>query len=149
MRFLLHLAAIVTAAVIVAACDEKLSDLTGPTPNLAPTLSSIQREIFDQTDSSGRLACVRCHNGTTPFLPGLMNLTSGNAYRSLVGVRSTVRPGETRVIPGDPANSYLIRKLRGGPNIVGGRMPLSNGPFLTEGQVQVIERWIEVGAPNN
>ena len=36
-----------------AACDEKLSDLTGATPNLQPTLSSIQREIFDTTDSAG------------------------------------------------------------------------------------------------
>ena len=45
-----------------AACDEKLTDLTGPTPNLTPTFSSIQREIFDTRDSSGRLACTQCHN---------------------------------------------------------------------------------------
>jgi hypothetical protein len=28
-------------------------------------------------------------------------------------------------------------------------MPRGNGPFLTEGQIMVIRRWIEIGAPNN
>ena len=51
----------VALTVAAAACDESLSDVTGPTPNLEPTLSSIQREIFDTTDSSGRLACITCH----------------------------------------------------------------------------------------
>ena len=49
------------AAVAVAGCDEKLSNLTGPTPNLQPTFSSIQHEIFDTTDASGRQACINCH----------------------------------------------------------------------------------------
>src|SRR5262245_61431774 len=48
-------------AFAVASCDEKLSDLTGPTPNLQPTFSSIQHEIFETTDSSGRPACTNCH----------------------------------------------------------------------------------------
>jgi hypothetical protein len=52
------------------------------------------------------------------------------------------------VVPGDPDSSYLIHKLEGGPNIAGVRMPL-NGPYLQEGQVLVIRRWIEIGAPNN
>ena len=62
----------IALAVLVAAaawaCDENLSDVAGPTPNLAPTFSSIQREIFNQTDSSGRRACVTCHAGAlAPF----------------------------------------------------------------------------------
>jgi mono/diheme cytochrome c family protein len=56
----------------------KLSDLTGPTPT-KPTLSSIQSEIFSQR-------CVGCHTGNGRFLPGIMNLTEGNSYASLVGV---------------------------------------------------------------
>jgi hypothetical protein len=43
------------------ACDEKLSDLTGPTPDLTVSFASIQREIFNTTDSSGRSACIQCH----------------------------------------------------------------------------------------
>ena len=36
---------IVVSALAMGGCDEKLSDITGPTPNLEPTLSSIQSEI--------------------------------------------------------------------------------------------------------
>ena len=129
-------------------CDEKLSDLTGPTPNLQPTLSSIQREIFDTTDSAGRQACTNCHTdaGRTPVAG--MNLRSGMAYNSLVGAASSAKPGAIRVIPGDPENSYLIHKLEGRADITGTRMPRGNS-FLTEGQLLVIKRWIQLGAPNN
>ena len=54
-------AALIAISVTVGACDETLSDLTGPTPNLAVNFSSIQSEIFEATDSSGRLACTGCH----------------------------------------------------------------------------------------
>ncbi len=137
-------------ALACAACDEKLSDLTGPTPNLEPTLSSIQREIFDTTDASGRLACTNCHTnagGRTPS--GGMNLLPGVSYTNLVGVASTGKPGAVRVIVGDSENSYIVHKLEGRSTIVGVRMPRGNGPFLTDGQLLVIKRWIDNGAPNN
>ncbi len=136
------------AAVFIstAACDEALSSLTGPTPNLEPTLSSIQREIFDTTDSSGRLACTSCHNGNA-FVPG--NLRAGSAYAALVNTRSVQRPDLLRVSPGDPENSYVVHKLEGRPGIVGQRMPRGTGPFLTDGQILVIRRWIELGANND
>jgi hypothetical protein len=54
-----------------------------------------------------------------------------------------------RVLPGDPENSYLIHKVEGRPGIVGLRMPRSGPPYLTDGQILVIKRWIEIGAPNN
>jgi hypothetical protein len=147
MRFRLFglgLAAVVFAGT--AACDEALSSLTGPTPNLEPTLSSIQHEIFDTTDSSGRLACTNCHNGNA-FVPG--NLTAGRAYATLVNTPSVERPGLLRVAPGDPENSYMIHKLEGRPSIVGVRMPRGTGPFLSDGQILVIRRWIELGAKND
>jgi hypothetical protein len=132
---------IAVAGVAVGACDEKLSDLTGPTPDLQPTFASIEREILSQR-------CVGCHNGTTRFLPALMNLTEGNAYASLVGVASVEQPGLQRVAPGDPDNSYLIHKIEGRAGITGQRMPLAGTP-LTDGQILVIKRWIELGAPDN
>jgi hypothetical protein len=149
-RRLLYGALAVTVTVGAAACDESLSDLTGPTPNLTPTFTSIQHEIFDTTDSSGRLACINCHApiGGRAAAAGL-NLTSGNSYAALVGVSSAERPGVLRVTAGDPENSYLIHKLEGRPSIVGVRMPRGTGPFLTEGQILVIKRWIETGARND
>ncbi len=136
-------------ALASAGCDEKLSDLTGPTPNLEPTFSSIQREIFDTTDSSGRLACTNCHTTVGRNPSGGLNLVSGVSYANLVRVASTGKPGAVRVIPGDPDNSYIVHKLEGSADIVGVRMPRGNGPYLTDGQMLVIKRWIANGAPNN
>ena len=53
-----------------AGCDEKLSDIAGPTPGLDPTFSSIQDDIFESSDASGRAACIQCHTrqGRTPPL---------------------------------------------------------------------------------
>ena len=130
-----------------AACGENLSDLTGPTPGLQPTFSSIQRDIFDTTDSSGHRACTQCHTGRRPA--GRMNLSPGAAYASLVGVASSAKAEAIRVIPGDPENSDLVHKLAGGPGIVGSRMPRIGPPSLTQGQMLVIRRWSELGAPNN
>jgi len=136
-------------SVAGAACDEKLSDVTGPTPELTTTFTSIQREIFNTTDSSGRSACIQCHiAGGAAAGTGLL-LTEGVSYGNLVNRQSRLRPGETLVIPGDPDNSYMVRKLEGGPDITGLRMPRTSGPFLTSGQMAVIRRWIEEGAANN
>ena len=135
--------------VSAVACDEKLSSITGPTPNLTPTFTSIQQNIFNTTDPSGRLACIQCHSDQGRNPTGNLVLLEGRAYQNLVGQPSSGKPGETRVIPGDPNKSYLVKKLEGAPDIVGVRMPRGNGPFLTQGQMLVIRRWIEQGAPNN
>ena len=149
MRYLRTLVCVLPLTALLAGCDEKLSDLTGPTPNLEPTFASIQREIFDTQDSSGRLSCIQCHTnvGRTPAAG--LNLVAGISYGALVGRPSVARPGDTFVIPGDPDNSYLVRKLEGAANINGLRMPRNAGPFLTEGQMLVIRRWIKEGAANN
>jgi hypothetical protein len=147
-RFFLS-AVMMVAGLACASCDEDLSSITGPTPNLEPSLSSIQTNIFNMTDSSGRLACIQCHTdaGRTPS--GNLVLLEGRSYQQLVGRGSTGKPGATLVIPGDAENSYLIHKLEGRADIVGQRMPRGNGPFLTEGQILVIRQWIKDGAPNN
>ena len=135
--------------IVASGCDEALSDVTGPTRDLQPTFSSIQRDIFDQADSAGRPACTQCHRpGVGPFVAGGLNLTAGASYATLVGTNSFLKPSVRRVVPGDPENSYLIHKLEGRTGIVGVRMPLG-GPYLTDGQIRVIRRWIELGAPND
>ena len=45
--------------------------------------------------------------------------------------------------PPGRANEFLSA------DIVGGRMPRGTGPFLTDGQMLVIRRWIELGAKND
>jgi hypothetical protein len=140
------LIAVLIGMLAGAGCDEKLSDLTGPTPNLVPTFDSIQREIFQSTDSAGRAACVNCHTGRIPNIN--LNFSAGiDAYALLVNVPSRERPNLMLVAPGDPENSYVIHKLEGRSSIVGLRMPRSGPPYLTDGQIRVIRRWIEIGAP--
>jgi hypothetical protein len=137
----------VLLALGTVGCDEALSDLTGPTPDLEPTFSSIQQQIFSNGDSSGRPACTNCHNAIGSRFNGL-DLSAAVSYNNLVNVASRFKAGAVRVVPSDPENSYLIHKLEGRSTIAGVRMPL-NGPYLQPGQILVIRRWIEIGAPNN
>jgi hypothetical protein len=146
---LLNRVLVVLAATLMIGCDEKLSDLTGPTPNLEPTFSSIQHDIFETSDSSGRTPCVQCHTAVGRVPAGGLNLTAGNSYAALVNVTSLLKPSATRVVPGNSEGSYLIQKLEGAAGIVGRRMPFNGPPYLTDGQILVIKRWIEIGAPNN
>ncbi|MEO7135370.1 MAG: hypothetical protein ABI024_14245 [Vicinamibacterales bacterium] len=135
--------------VFSVACDERLSDVAGPTPNLQPTFATIQREIFNAPDSSGRLGCTPCHSDAGRAASGGLVLLEGRSYQGLVGQPSRQKAGATLVVPGDPGNSYLLKKLEGAPDIAGVRMPRSNGPFLTAGQISIIRRWIELGAKND
>ena len=147
---LLLLVCVVAFASFIAACDEKLSDLAGPSPNLQPTFASIQHEIFETTDASGRAACTNCHTdagGRTPS--GGLNLRHDIAYTSLVSVASRGKTGAVRVIPGDVNDSYIVQKLEGRPGIVGERMPRTGGPYLTQGQMTILKRWIATGANND
>jgi mono/diheme cytochrome c family protein len=139
-------AAAFVCAVLAAGCDESLESVAGPTPTLAPTLSSIQRDIFQAGDSSGRPSCASCHNPNGgAFRAVALDLSTSATYDSLVGVASRQKAGAVRVVPGDPANSYLIHKLEGRSDIAGVRMPI-RGPYLTDGQIAIIKRWIELGA---
>lgn len=50
------------------------------------------------------------------------------------------------VIPGDPEGSLLVQKLRG-TQAVGAIMP--PGTPLSEAEIDLVERWVEGGAPDN
>jgi hypothetical protein len=150
MRRPVWLAGVLLCVTVTASgCDESLSSLAGPTPDLEPTFSSIQRLIFEAPDSSGRAACTSCHNPQGQQFTARLNLVGAGAHAALVGVASGQKPGATRVVAGDPDNSYLVHKLEGRSDIVGQRMPRTSGPFLTAGQMAIIRRWIARGAPND
>ena len=147
-RLVLRLTLLIAATAAFAACDEKLSSIAGPTPNLEPTFASIQKEVFETTDVAGRVACTGCHTSTGRVPAGGLNLNHDVAYDSLVNVAAR-KPGALRVVPGDPENSYLVHKIEGRAGIVGLRMPVSGPPYLTDGQIFILKRWIALGAPRN
>jgi len=65
-----------------------------------------------------------------------------------LNVRSVEQPALLRVQPGDPDASYLVHKLEGRVGISGRRMPFTP-PYMSEGQILILRRWIEIGAPRN
>lgn len=102
---------------------------------LMPTFESIQAQVFDQT-------CTICHIGASAPLG--LRLDDANSYALLVGVASSEQPSLLRVDPGDPDNSYLIRKLEGTAT-TGGQMPLGLTP-LPAADIAVVRQWIADGA---
>src|SRR5262245_32681444 len=148
MRQILFALMIGAGSLSVVACDEKLSTIAGPTPDLQPTFASIQRDIFNAPDSSGRRNCTACHSsiGRTPS--GGMSLDPDVAYDSIVNVASNRKAGAIRIVPGNPDASYLVQTVEGAAGIVGVRMP-QGGPYLSDGQITILRRWIQLGAPRN
>lgn len=105
------------------------------------TFSSLTNDHFAPTCARGG-----CHS-VSSAQAGLV-LEPAQAFANLVGVPSSQRPELNRVTPGDPDNSYLVKKLRGDADIEGGRMP-RGGPFLSAEEIDRFVRWIRNGAPND
>jgi phosphodiesterase/alkaline phosphatase D-like protein len=79
--------------------------------------------------------CTGCHGGTS-------GLTVGSVASLLQGGNHG-----PAIIPGDGANSILVRKISPGPPF-GNRMP-QGGPFMPEANIATIRTWIDQGALNN
>jgi hypothetical protein len=104
------------------------------------TFTRVQNEIFTPTCSA-----IGCHD--TLGQQSSQVLVPGSAYANTVNHPSVEMPSLVRVKPGDPANSYLYRKITGS-GITGDRMP-AGGPFLTDAQTKLVRDWIRRGAPND
>ncbi|MFQ5676466.1 MAG: hypothetical protein ACE5G1_11255 [bacterium] len=103
------------------------------------TFTNIQNFIFSPV-------CTQCHAGANA--PQGLRLDRERSFDNLVEVSSREKPELLRVKPFNPDDSYLIRKLEGGPDIIGGRMPLNQTP-IPQDQINAVRRWIALGAPNN
>lgn len=107
---------------------------TDPSANLA----HLQQTIFGAI-------CARCHTGATAPR-GLRLDSEENSYAFLVNHASDEVPSLMRVNPGKPDQSYIVKKIEGASDIVGGQMPLG-GPYLSQEQIKLIRDWIANGAP--
>ena len=95
-----------------------------------------------------------CHIGATAGAG--LQLTPGISYGATVNVPSTQQPRLLIIKPGDPDNSYLVRKIEGGPGIVGLQMPQGcpgtaqgGAVCLSADDVAAIRTWISECAQNN
>ncbi len=147
-------AAIAIVTLALAACgagsgeglDQNGQPLSGgdggnvapPVLGLAPTLASIQANVFDVN-----CAVPGCHGGAGAQ-QGL-RLNPGFSAGNLINVASPRDPNLIRVIPGNPNGSFIIQKLEGTQSL-GERMP-DGGPYLPQSTIDVIRQWIQDGAP--
>jgi hypothetical protein len=90
-------------------------------------------------------AGMGCHGGARPA-EGLDLSSASVAFGALVNVRSGQCGGSKfRVVPNDPAASYLVNKLTGVGMCSGSVMPKMGGE-LTSAQIDVVRAWIGAGA---
>ncbi len=109
--------------------------MNGEGDMLVATFESIQSNVFS-------VQCEMCHTGASA--PEGLRLDPANSFSLLVGVPSSQQPQLQRVEPGNPDDSYLIRKLEG-TAASGERMPLDLPP-LPQPDIDVIRQWIAEGA---
>jgi hypothetical protein len=138
------LIALAPLLLLVTACGELKSptDPGGGGDPIDPsaTFTRVQNEVFTPNCTfSG------CHDAIGQQANQV--LTAGNAYRNIVGVNSTEMPQLHRIEPGDPANSYMYRKITGA-GITGDRMPRGLPP-LDDAKIKLVRDWIRRGAPND
>ena len=111
------------------------------------TLTQLQTQIFTPR-------CSTCHDGSTAGLPGVQNLTAGNTFANIVNVTSLEVGTLKRILPNDPANSYLVQKIEG-TAAGGGRMPLGcsgttgANACLDQATIDLVKTWVSQGALNN
>lgn len=108
---------------------------------LDPTVQDVHAEVF----------AVSCAFSSCHGTQGAGDLELGDVdgvLEELIDVPSTEVPGETRVIPGDSANSLLFKLLEG-PLGDADQMPPSNGTAtasVTDDQLEIVRSWIDAGA---
>ncbi len=142
-RRVLPLAVALAAALGVGACGQRklpFEPSPSPTPNASATYTRVQGLVF-----TPNCAVAGCHSSLAPQQG--MSLAAGSAYGNVVRVPAVERPDLNRVEPGDPDRSYLVKKLRGDPDITGVRMP--DGSTLTPEEIQLVIDWVRRGAPND
>ena len=109
-----------------------------PTTDRSSTVQdNLQERVQEIVDE--KCAFAGCHIGANA--PKGLDMSEEMLVANLVATKSPDGPW-LRVKPGDPAGSYLIKKLRGAPDIKGDRMPRGGRP-LSEQEIATFEAWVK------
>lgn len=111
-----------------------------PDPDSGATLSGHVQPIFD-----ARCATPGCHGDVAPAAG--LDLTAGSSRANLLEVPATQNPEINLVTPGNPTNSYLMKKLTEA-GFAGIQMP-AGAPPLSEAELETVRLWISYGAPED
>jgi hypothetical protein len=107
-------------------------DVTEELPDWVAVQAEVVR-VCSNTDS--------CHGSGA----GEMGLSPQHWFESMIDVPSYEVPSLERVLPGDPENSYVYRKLACEGGIILDCMP--NEAVHDPALARLFHRWIEAGAP--
>lgn len=115
-------------------------DISGFTPNPSVNYATQIQPLFDE------LNCTICHGGN-----GGLDLDESVSFDNLVCTEAETNiaePGEVRVEPGSPENSWLyLRVACEDPVDSGFKMPRGDESFhLTKPELRLIADWIAQGA---
>lgn len=128
-----------------------MSNSSAPSPDSGASEASASVTFTEVYTTILKPTCAAvCHGGAHPFA-GLNMGTQAEAFSNLVNVMAAGSAcgstGEVRVVPGNAAKSLLYNKVAGTQDC-GVRMPYG-GPYLDQALIDLIETWIDEGAPNN
>jgi hypothetical protein len=131
------------------ACPEGQVRCGGCIDAIAPEAAALQTRVFSRSCALSDA----CHLGPAAQ-EGLSLVSLDDLFEGDRGRRSRQAPALPLIEPGDPAASYLVRKLRGvdlgkqnGTGAPSTAMPPPPSPALCEAKIVAIERWIRAGAP--
>jgi len=108
------------------------------------TFDRIQHQVFNQS-----CALSSCHDSQTH--QANMILETGASYGNLVNVTPTnpnVPPDWKRVLPGDSSRSFIFHKITGTLTAGEGSPMPFGGPSLDQHLIDIIQLWIDGGAPD-
>ena len=131
-RHVTVLGGLAIAVGVAVACSSSGGD--GADDACKPTTESVQRTIFQK-----RCASAGCHGGSDPA--GSLDLVAPGVEARVVGKAASECGGQTLVVAGDPAASYLSHKVADAKPACGGKMPQSGAP-LTAAETACVDGWI-------
>jgi hypothetical protein len=145
------------ACAWLVACAGCSSDTICPT--LQPTFTSIKTQLL-QTSSCGSMNASSCHSAKGAQFSGNLDYAT-DPYVALLGTDGKGAPAQNikgsamnllRVKPGDPANSFIVIKLKtksGMDPQYGSGMPFPAPGSVCSTAVDTISQWIAAGAKND
>jgi hypothetical protein len=124
-------------------------------PGLQPSYASIDRDLFLVSCGTSGNKAFNCHSSAGAAGSSFLDLT-GDPYPRLVGQTAVNPLGDLKdlvlVKPGDPDNSFLVKKLRlttpFDPHL-GGGMPADAVGSICASSIDTVAQWIRNGAERN
>jgi hypothetical protein len=144
----LSLAAAVIAVAASAGTPSGCTSIAAVPVSRSIEFGAAIQGIFNNFSSSSAAGCVDCHFAIVDGPAGNLDLTQGFSWSNLVNQPSSDDPNLTYVVPGQPLQSLLFKKVNCDVTGEQARMPLGGyGGGLSVEQQALIYDWIAAGAP--